>query len=54
MNLVIHLVLRLIFEPGDGLVHISSVMTLDFSYLGTKKNLSQFFFIENRQECQCV
>ena len=42
MNPVIHLVLRLIIGPEHGLVHISSGMTLDFSYFGRKRLLSNF------------
>ena len=36
MNPVIHLVLQLIIGPAHGLVKISSGMTLDNSYFGTK------------------
>ena len=40
MNPAIHLVLRLITGPEHGLVHISSGMTLGFSYFGIKIPLS--------------
>ena len=40
MNPVIHLVLRPIIGPVNGLVHISSGITLYFSYFGTKRPFS--------------
>ena len=43
MNLVIHLALQMIIGPEHGLVHISSGVTLDFSYLETKKTIVKNF-----------
>ena len=40
MNPVINLVLRLIIGPEYGLLHISAGMTLEFSYFGRKRPLS--------------
>ena len=42
MNTVIHLLLRMIIGPEHVLVHISAGMTLEFSYLGRKRPLSNF------------
>ena len=39
LNPVIHLLLQLIIGPEHDLVHISSGMTLELSYLGTKRPL---------------
>ena len=43
MNTVIHLVIRLIIGPGHGLMHTSSGMTLELSYFGIKRPLSNFY-----------
>ena len=43
MNPVIHLVLLLIIGPEHGFVHISAGMTLDFSYFGRKRPLSNCY-----------
>ena len=42
MNPVIDLLLLLIIGPVHGLVHISAGTTLNFSYLGRKRPLSNF------------
>ena len=42
MSPVIHLVLQVIIGPEHGLVDISTRMTLDFSYFGRKRPLSNF------------
>ena len=42
MNPFIYLLLQLIIGPKHGLVHISSGITLDFSYFGIKRPLSNF------------
>ena len=43
LNPVIHLVIQLIIGPEYGLVHISAIMTLEFSNLGTTIPLSNLF-----------
>ena len=40
MNPVIHLVIRMIIGTEHSLVHISAGMTLEFSYFGRKRPLS--------------
>ena len=54
MNPVIHLVLQLIIGPEHGLVHISSRMTLDLSYFGTKTPLSDCPFRKQTRMSMCL
>ena len=43
MNTIIHLGLWLIIVPAHGFVHISASMTLEFSYFGIKRPLSNCY-----------
>ena len=43
LNINIYLLFWLIIGPKHGLVHISYGMTLDFSYFGIKRQLSNFY-----------
>ena len=54
MNPVIHLVLRLIIVPEHGLVQMSSGMTLDLSYFGTKIPLSNCYCIKKTVISMCL
>ena len=54
LNPVINLVSRMIIWPELGLVHISSVMTLYFSYLVTKRPLQTFYCIKQILILMCL
>ena len=54
INPVIHLVLQLIIGPEHGLVHISSGITLELSYFGTKRPLSNYSSIKQTGIPMCL
>ena len=54
MNPVIHLLIRLIIGPGNGLVHISFGMILDFSYSGIKRPLQNCSYIKHTGISMCL
>ena len=54
LNPVIHLVFRLVITPEHDSVHISTVMTLDFSYFVIKTPLSNCSCMKQTRISTCL